>query len=507
MRKRRYFASAGEKRKFFNNMRHFGRTRDIGLAGMALMPALLPIALVAMFVFAACVFFAGTSSHEVSRGFGDHLFRTAAVTQHLPIGLHAPLLGMAVRMSIQLKEDHLKLTNDYRAILNKSQEEKRDLTPEEKTTLATMDKDFEKLEGRIAMHVKQEEREAAAAAGNANGRSTATQPSAQANKPTSIRGSEEYGKTFNAYLRNGSTAIAAATPEIRAALQADSDTAGGYMAPSEQFSNNFIQFVNNLVFIRQLATKETVTSAQSLGIPTLASDPDDADWTSELGTGQQDPSMSFGKRELYPHPLAKQILVSNKLLRMTPQVDNKVMERLAYKFAVAEEKAFLNGNGAEQPLGVFTASANGITTGRDVVTGSVNSILADSLFDAMYTLKAQYQAKAVWIFHRDGIRQIRKLKDTQNRYLWEPAITAGQPDLILGRPFYMSEYCPNTFTTGLYVGIVGDFSKYVIADALSMGVQRLVELYAASNQTGFIGRQEVDGMPVLEEAFVRLKTS
>jgi HK97 family phage major capsid protein len=279
------------------------------------------------------------------------------------------------------------------------------------------------------------------------------------------------------------------------------------MAPSEQFSNNFIQFVNNLVFIRQLATKETVTSAQSLGIPTLASDPDDADWTSELGTGQQDPSMSFGKRELYPHPLAKQILVSNKLLRMTPQVDNKVMERLAYKFAVAEEKAFLNGNGAEQPLGVFTASANGITTGRDVVTGSVNSILADSLFDAMYTLKAQYQAKAVWIFHRDGIRQIRKLKDTQNRYLWEPAITAGQPDLILGRPFYMSEYCPNTFTTGLYVGIVGDFSKYVIADALSMGVQRLVELYAASNQTGFIGRQEVDGMPVLEEAFVRLKTS
>ena len=76
-----------------------------------------------------------------------------------------------------------------------------------------------------------------------------------------------------------------------------------------------------------------------------------------------------------------------------------------------------------------------------------------------------------------------------------------------GIPVFMSEYAPNTFTTGLYAGIIGDFSFYWIADALDMQLQRLVELYAAANQTGFLMRSETDGMPVLEEAFARLKTA
>ena len=69
----------------------------------------------------------------------------------------------------------------------------------------------------------------------------------------------------------------------------------------------------------------------------------------------------------------------------------------------------------------------------------------------------------------------------------------------------MSEYVPNTFTTGLYTGVLADWRFYWIADALDMTVQRLVELYARSNQIGFIGRKETDGMPVLAEAFARVK--
>ena len=81
----------------------------------------------------------------------------------------------------------------------------------------------------------------------------------------------------------------------------------------------------------------------------------------------------------------------------------------------------------------------------------------------------------------------------------------GEPDTILNRPLNMSEYVPNTFTTGLYVGMFGDLSKYWIADALDLQVQRLIELYAETNQDGFIGRMESDGMPVLAEAFARVK--
>jgi len=83
-------------------------------------------------------------------------------------------------------------------------------------------------------------------------------------------------------------------------------------------------------------------------------------------------------------------------------------------------------------------------------------------------------------------------------------LAADRPDTILGHPFMESEYAPNTFTTGQYVGVLGDFSFYWIADALTMQIQVLTELYAETNQNGYIGRKETDGQPVLEEPFVRV---
>jgi HK97 family phage major capsid protein len=216
--------------------------------------------------------------------------------------------------------------------------------------------------------------------------------------------------------------------------------------------------------------------------------------------------MAFGRRELSPHPLAKYIKISRKLLRMVPSVDGLVRERLGYKFAVTMENAYLNGTGNQQPLGVFVASNDGISTGRDASTGNTDTeIRFDGLIEAKYTLKAQYWPRARWMFHRDGVKMVAKLKDGNGQYLWRESVRVGEPDRILSFPVMMSEYAPSTFTTGLYVGILGDFAHYWIADALDMEMQRLVELYAATNQVGFIGRMESDGMPVLEEAFVRVK--
>src|SRR5690606_2542035 len=129
----------------------------------------------------------------------------------------------------------------------------------------------------------------------------------------------------------------------------------------------------------------------------------------------------------------------------------------------------------------------------------------DGLISAKYELKAQYWGRATWLFHRDAVEQIAKLKDGNGQYLWQPSVQAGQPDRLLNFPVRMSEFAPNTFTSGLYVGILGDFSWYWIADSLSFQVQRLMELYAETNQDGFIVRVETDGMPVLSEAFVRVK--
>lgn len=290
------------------------------------------------------------------------------------------------------------------------------------------------------------------------------------------------------------------------ALQADADIYGGYLVTPVQFVQDLIQAVDNLVYIRQWATTHQVATAASLGAPSLDNDPADPTWTAELAIGSEDSTMSFGKRELYPHPLAKYIKVSRKLLRMVPDVEGLVRDRLGYKFSVTMENAYLNGSGSNQPLGVFTASDDGIGTARDVSTGNTDTeIRFDGLIEAKYTLKPQYWPKAKWLFHRDGVKQIAKLKDGEGQYIWRESVRVGEPDRILGSPSFMSEYAPNTFTTGLYVGIFGDFSFYWIADALDMDMQRLDELYAATNQVGFVGRMESDGMPVLAEAFVRVK--
>jgi HK97 family phage major capsid protein len=247
--------------------------------------------------------------------------------------------------------------------------------------------------------------------------------------------------------------------------------------------------------------------AETIGAPTLDTDVDDADWTSELATGSEDSSLAFGRRSLTPHPLAKRIKISNDLLGGGGiNAEQLAIDRLSYKFAISEEKGFMTGTGAAQALGVFTASAQGISTGRDVSTDNTTTeIRFDGLKNAKYSIKGAYWPRLRWVFHRDALKMLSKLKDGEGRYQWEASVQVGQPDRLLNFPLHVSEYAPNTFTTGLYVGILGDFSKYWIVDSLKLRFQRLVELYAETNQIGLIGRAKVDGMPVLEEAFARVK--
>jgi len=395
--------------------------------------------------------------------------------------------------SIELRQKKATLVANARELIDRADKEKRDLTQEEQNTWAAYMADVEKLDKQVSdmETLEKLERDLALpiSAPERPGGEDRIDP--QAEKTT---------KAFDAFLRSG-----AIQPEVRA-LQADADASGGYYTVPQQFVNKLIKAIDDLCYIRAWGTPNPVANAQSLGIPSLDADPADADWTSELLIGGTDSTMAFGKRELTPKPLAKLLKVSNKLLRLTPDVESLVIQRLAYKFQVTFEKAGMTGSGANQPLGVFTASADGITTSRDVSTGNTTtSIQTDGLKEAKYSIKAGYWPKLKWIFHRDAIKQIAKLQDDDGHYLWQNSIQMGQPDMLDGHPVFASEYAPNTFTTGQYVGIIGDFSFWWYADSLDFAVQRLNELYAATNQVGFIGRMESDGMPVLAEAFARVK--
>lgn len=422
-------------------------------------------------------------------------------------------------MTIQeLREKRAKAVADARAIIKAAEAEGRqNLNADEKARWDVIDKEIDSLGDSINVREKQEARERELETTNRENKPETivhrnnpgereTREGGQVEDRANPRATPEYRKAFESYLRGG---FGGMEQVERRALSAGAATEGGYTYPSEQFQNTLIKFVDNMVAIRSRATVNRLTNADSLGAPSLDADPADPAWTVELGTGDEDSTMAFGKRVLTPHPFAKRIKVSETLLqRSVMNIDSLVAERLGYKAAVTEEQGFMTGTGANQPLGLFTAHAQGISTSRDVSTDNTTTALtADGLINAKYSIKGQYWSRpgTAWIFHRDAMKSIRKLKDGNGQYIWQPGLTADAPDRLLEVPIIMSEYAPNTFTTGLYVGLIGDLSFYWIADAMNFAIKRLVELYAETNQVGFIIRKECDGMPVLEEAFARVK--
>jgi HK97 family phage major capsid protein len=300
--------------------------------------------------------------------------------------------------------------------------------------------------------------------------------------------------------------VARMAPEMRDTILS-TDSKGGYLVAPVQVSADLVKAIDNMVWIRRLATVTRVTEAKKLGIRKMTARMADADWTTEVAAVIEDTGLAFDRRDLEPYLCSKLAKVSIRTLLLAEDAEQIVRDEMAYAFGVTEEKAYLTGNGVAKPLGVFVASAQGISTARDVVAGTATALTADGLIDAKYALKEGYlrDPSLRWIFHRDAIKGVRKLKDTTNQYLWSPGLAMGDPDRILDVPFHMSEFAPNTFTTGLYAGILGAFRWYRVAEVIDFVITRLNELYQATNEVGFIGRRWVDGAPLLEEAFVRLK--
>lgn len=321
------------------------------------------------------------------------------------------------------------------------------------------------------------------------------------------RSSPEYRAVFSDYLISGRVPYEKIPAEFRDTILG-TDSKGGYLSTPTQLADELVKQVDDLVFVRQLARKFTMGEAKALGVPQLGTRMADANWTGEVTAVTEDTTMAFTRRDLTPFLLSKLAKVSIRSLYSARNVERIVLDELAYKNAITEEKAFLTGDGSGKPMGIFKADATGIPTSRDVTTGNTaTAIGADNLIAMKYALKAGYRNDPTcrWIWSRDAIGKIMSLKNDTDDYLWQPSIQAGQPDRLLNIPVAESEYVPNTFTTGLYVGALGAFRYYWIAEVADLQIQRLVELYAATNEVGFISRRFVDGAPVLGEAFVRSK--
>lgn len=380
-----------------------------------------------------------------------------------------------------------KIIRNQRTILNKIDKESRNMTSLEQEQYDRLEDQWDRLESR------QRRAEESEFGGSHSGGSVYRSMTIS---DRSTWSTEE--REWDEYLRLE-----------RRDLALDQDPKGGFVVP-EFFQDEVIEEIKSLTFMRNISRVIELDYGDVLHVPKLSARPADPSWTSELSIGAADTSMQFSKRQFYGHPLAEYELVSNDLRNVSRlDIGAYVTEQLGFKFSVKEERGFLNGTGANEPVGVMVATDLGISSSRDVSTGNTStSIKSDGLIEALYSLEAGYRTNARWLFHRDAVKAIRKLKTGDGQYIWTPGFATDRPDTILGKPYHESEFMPNAFTTGQYVGIIGDFRRgYWIVQTSRFSIQVLLERFADSNQTAYVGRERLDGAPVVEQAFARVTLS
>ena len=299
--------------------------------------------------------------------------------------------------------------------------------------------------------------------------------------------SDAYKKAFWAQLR-GKTSY-----EIRDALQVGELSEGGYTVPDE-FEHQLVEALQEENIMRGLVHVIT-TATGDRKIP-LVTNYGNASWIEEE---QQIPEsdVGFGQISLGAHKLATAIRISQELLQDSAfDMAAFITHEFQRRAGAAEEEAIISGDGSHKPIGLLHDTL-GAQVG--VTAASSTAITADELIDLQHSLKSGYRRKAAFIMNDAAIKALRKLKDGQGQYLWQPSIREGVPDMVLNTRVYMSNYMPLP-EAGKKVILYGDYSYYWLADRAGRTLQRLNELYAMTDQVGFKLTERLDGRLILPEA-------
>ena len=302
------------------------------------------------------------------------------------------------------------------------------------------------------------------------------------------RASKEYREDFVNHLKGRAL--------VYNVLSTTPGSDGGYLVP-EEFEHQIVQQLDEENVIRSLA--KVITTQHDRKIPVAATH-STAQWTAE-NAAYTESNPTFSQKEIDAYKLTDLCKVSVELLQDSAfDIEDYLANEFSRAFGIAEEQAFCVGTGTGQPTGIFTA--NGGTVG--VTTASSTAITLDEVISLVYALKSPYRRNAKFLMNDATIAMIRKLKDNNGAYIWQPSAQAGVPDRLLGYEIYTSPYVPTVAADALVMAF-GDFSSYWIADRMGRSVQRLNELYAGNGQVGFIATERVDAKVILAEGIQLLK--
>ena len=391
---------------------------------------------------------------------------------------------------LELREKRTKAWEAAKAFLDSHRKENGVLSAEDDAAYTKMEQEITDLGKEIARLERQEALDAELnrpvnkpLTGKPGGRADADD-----GEDKTGRASDDYRKNFWNAMRSK-----APMPAVTNALQIGTDSEGGYLVPDE-YERTLVEALEEENIFRQMA-KVIKTSSGDRKIPVVASK-GTASWIDEEGAFPESDD-SFGQVSIGAYKLGTMIKVSEELLNDSVfDLQSYISREFARRIGAKEEEAFFTGDGKGKPLGVLAATG-GAETG--VTAASATAVTADELMDLYYSLKSPYRKKSMWVLNDSTIKAIRKLKDNNGQYLWQPSLTAGAPDMILGRPIKTSAYMP-AIAAGAKTIAFGDFSYYWIADRQGRSFKRLNELFAATGQVGFLASQRVDGKMILAEA-------
>lgn len=380
----------------------------------------------------------------------------------------------------EMRNKRAALWNTMEGFLNTHRNDMGVLSAEDDATYTKMERDLDAMTNEIK---RMERRDAIEAELNkpVNTPITETPDKGAGLKPEKVgRASDAYKEDFDRHLRGRAL--------LHNVLSEGVDADGGFLVP-EDFERDIVSALDEENVIRSLA--KVITTQHERKIP-IATGHSTAQWTAE-NAAYTESNPSFGQKQIDAFKLTDLCRVSVELLQDSAfDIEDYLMKEFARAFGIAEEEAFCVGTGTNQPTGIFTAK--GGTVG--VTAASATGITVDEVINLVYALKSPYRRNAKFLMHDATVSLLRKLKDSNGVYLWQPSVQAGEPDRLLGYEIYTSPYIPTAAAGALTVAF-GDFKNYWIGDRAGRTVQRLNELYATNGQIGYVATERVDGKVIL----------
>ena len=378
----------------------------------------------------------------------------------------------------ELIEKRAKVWETAKNFVDTHEDKNGNLSAEDKETYSRMEAEIEELTNSIERQQRAERRE--------------QELSKPVNSPITgkpykdeSQGEVKTGRASDEYKKAMLTALRSNFRQVSNVLQEGVDADGGYLVP-EEYDHRLIDVLTEENIMRGIATKITTSGEHKINI---AATKPAAAWIEE-GEALSFGDATFEQKILDAHKLHVAIKITEELLYDNAfGLENYIITEFGKALANAEEDAFLNGDGVGKPTGIFDKTKGGESIGT--LTAALKS---DDILDLIYKLKRPYRKNASFIMNDATLAQIRKLKDNNGQYLWQPSYQANEPDKILGYNIRTSAFAPTDAIA------FGDYKYYNIGDRGSRSFKQLNELFAGNGMIGYVAKERVDGLLILPEA-------